>query len=172
MEELKNNQAAPEAVDTEVPLERRLHQTELLEDLLCCELVRNLLERNMTCRHTYLETVAHHDHRDLVDLELLLQVFSMSCVSESLLVHSPLVERSCHENVNMSFLDVLYRSLESCERGLCRLRSRLSWLHEDILRKTVHDVDSLLVDVLCRGDHVCVDLFDVVDLLLVEAEYL
>ena len=135
-------------VYAEVSLEGTVHKAELLEDVLFCNVCGHILERDMACHDTHLEVVANHNHSHFIHSELLLKILSVACVAESFRRHSPLVERSCHKHIDVAFLDVLNSSLKRSHCSLCRLRSRLAGLHEDILRKTVHDVDSLLVYVL------------------------
>ena len=124
----------------------------------------------MTGNHSYLETVTYHDHGNFLYTEFLFKIFRMSGVSEAFACHRPLVERSCHEHIYISFLDILYRSFKRYHGCLCRLGSRLARLHENVLRKAVDDIHSFLVYILCRRNHVCVYLLQVMYLLLVESE--
>ena len=126
----------------------------------------------MASNDTYLKTVTNHDHCNLINTKLLLEILGMTGVSEALACHRPLVERRSHKHIDISVLDVLHCLLKRCHRSLCRLRSRLSRLNEDIFRKTVYDVHPFLVHILCRSDDICVYLVDIVDLFLVETEYL
>ena len=96
----------------------------------------------------------------------------MTCVAESFSDHRPLVDRRCHQDVDMSFLDVSHRPLERSHRRLGRLRSRLARFDEHVLRQTVNDVHPLGMHILRRIDYIGVDLLDIVDLLLIESENL
>ena len=124
----------------------------------------------MTCHNSDLESVAYHDHGYLVYSEFLLKILCMTGIAEAFAGHCPLVNRSGHQYIDVSFLEVRNRSFKRGHRCLCRLRGRLSRLHENVLWKAVHYVHPLLVDILCRTDHVRVYLLYIMDLLLVEAE--
>ena len=66
----------------------------------------------MSCHHSNLHPVTNHDHLHFLHTELLLEIFRMSGISESLVCHRPLVDRSSDKNVNMAVLDILNRPLE------------------------------------------------------------
>ena len=97
----------------------------------------------------------------------------MPGVSETLVHHCPLVDRSSHKDIYISFLYIFDRPLEGCHRRLGGFRSRLTRLNEHIVGKTVDDVDSFLVDILGRGHDIGVDLLlKIVYLLAVKSENL
>ena len=62
-------------VNLEIPLEGSLHQAELAEDLLGRKAVSYVPERNMAGDDADFEAVADHDHRMVLDSELLLDRF-------------------------------------------------------------------------------------------------
>ena len=124
----------------------------------------------MTCHDTHLEVICNHDHCHFINSELLLEILCVASVAESLAYHCAFVDRSSNEHVDMSFLDVGYSSFKGCHCRFCRLWCRLSRLYEHVFRKTVDDVDSFLMNILCRCNDVCVDLLNIVYMLFVEAE--
>ena len=126
----------------------------------------------MTRHDSHLKTVAYHNHSHFVHAELLFQILRMACISESLSDHSPLVDRGSDQNIDISFLDILHSPLKRGHSSLCRFRGRLTRLDEHIFRKTVDYIHSLLMHILRGADHIGIDLVYIMNLFLVETEYL
>ena len=116
------------------------------------------------------QSVADHDHRHFIHSEFILKILGVTSVAETFRNHCPLVDRGCHEHVDIPCLDILYSSFKRSHCRFCRFRCRLTRLDKHVLRQAVDDIHSFLVNILRRADYVCVDLIDIVNLLLVEAK--
>ena len=79
--------------DTEIPFQRGAHQSELADYRLNGNRRRNGFQRNMSGNNTDLELVGNHEHRNILDSELLLKVLRVTGVAEAFVHHRPLVDR-------------------------------------------------------------------------------
>ena len=118
------------------------------------------------------ELVGDHEHQHVINSEFLLEIFSMPGVSETLGHHGLLVDRSRHQHIDVTVLDVLHSALKRPDGRFSRLRSGLSRLDEHIVRKAVDNIDLLWLSILGALDHISVHLVKVMDQFTVETENL
>ena len=160
------------SIDSEIPLKRTLHETKLVDYLLGCNLRRHILKRYVTCNDADSQISADHEHRDILYAEFLLEILRMTCIAKPFSSHRPFIYRSCHKDIYISFLDILNSSIKGRHCRLCRLGRRLTRLNEHVLRQTVDNVHPLCMYILCRRDHMRIDLLEIMYLFLIESEYL
>ena len=126
----------------------------------------------MSGHHSHLEALAHHEHRHVCHAEGILEILGMAGETESLGRDDLLVERSRHEDVDVTFLEVFDCALQAGDGRLGGIGIGLSGLHVDVFRKAVDDIDATLVRVRRRRYDIGIDLLEIVDGLAVEAEKL
>ena len=159
-------------VDSEILLERSLHEAELANDLIHGNGSGNIAERNMSGDHAHFEAVRNHEHGDIFHSESLLEELRVAGETETGFRDAALVDWAGDQHVDKARLEVAHRSVQGGDGCACGFRSGTARFCEHVIRQAVEDIDALGESVFGAGDYIGVDVLHFVDGFLVETENL
>ena len=126
----------------------------------------------MSCNDSKAKPVTGHEHRHVIDTELLLKILGVPRETEALSRHGFLVDGACHKYIHQAVLDIIHgtRKRSDCSPG--RLGSSLPGLCEHIVGQAVQHVDTLRFCVGCRCNDIGIKLIQLRYGLLIKSEQL
>ena len=127
--------------DAEILLQRAMEDFHLFHNQFLGNGSGNVLHRDVSCHQCHSEIVFQQNHQCLVVIAYtFLDVFGMSRKVEAVRLDGVLVDRCCHQHIDIAFAIVLQRSFQRIQSCLSGFGSRLGQFHLQFVFRTAQDI--------------------------------